>query len=299
MKITEEIKQEILDSVREFNISMDEFKDYFTFQNVNVLSNRVTMVFFNYNGEFSYNFIVNNHILNKNHWFSSQYYYADKIAIYRVVGKEQYFLYDENLELYLPTYINKFYRKNTCVVLVKYNDDEIPYINIINRYGQLASEQWFNAIGYGQANTIVVKTWDDDRHERCNVLNFDECKLLLDKWYDKIEYFNNGRYVIKNENIGYNIINSDGKLLSKLWLDEMPIPFMDDFIIKVKGKFNVLEKNGNFMLDYWSDDFEVFDSNSYVMFYGKDKKARVDYNSAYAMILKITYFDKYNKKIEG
>ena len=71
--------------------------------------------------------------------------------------------------------------------------------------------------------------------------------LLLDEWYDYVGDFCKGFAVVRKGNKN-NIVNKDGKLISKRWFEAVWGSFVGEYVIvSYEGEYYQLDRSGNLL----------------------------------------------------
>ena len=134
------------------------------------------------------------------------------------------------------------------VAIVKLNDK----YNLINREGQLLSNQWFDyADDFWDGVATRVKL-----NNKYNFINI-EGRLLSNQWFDYVGNFCEGFASVYLNN-KWNFINREGQLLSNQWFDSV-----DDFrngvaVVKLNNKYNFINIEGRLISNQWFDCVEGF-----------------------------------------
>jgi hypothetical protein len=134
--------------------------------------------------------------------------------------------------------------------------------NIINDERKLMFNKWFDNIddfenGYAQV----------ELNKKFNFININ-CKILFDIWFDDIvESFEDGSILVVLNGM-YNMINDDKKIISKKWFDNIDFNYFGNGNIRIKlenvEKWNLITKSGKFVFDepvdfivYYGDDYAL------------------------------------------
>ena len=124
--------------------------------------------------------------------------------------------------------------------------------NICDENLNLLSDVWFREISMFDRNGFAIVKNTSNKQ---NIINT-EGKLLLDKFYQSvynISYFEDEdcMFRIKNDDNLYNYVNQDGKILSQEWLRCAERFCGNGFatIREANGRYNLIDKNGNVLLN--------------------------------------------------
>ena len=145
--------------------------------------------------------------------------------------------------------------------------------NFINSNGELLSKVWFDqgySFSYGYAVvSFGINDW--------NYINTNG-ELLLKKNVQYAGTFFCGLGKIRYDN-KYNLINTEGKVISKIWFDEIGYFTSHSMLIRVclRNKYNFIKKNGELISEQWwdiasstpidGDDFVVANYSDGIIYY--------------------------------
>lgn len=133
----------------------------------------------------------------------------------------------------------------------------------------------------GPLKQVCVMISHGNFHSLCNIEN-KAGEKILSKGVRSIEYNRQGYYVIEDNNEDelfnqygcipvkdyvekWNVVNSHGKLLSKVWFDRV-FPLTNNFIRIIRdGKENLIDLNGHFLLNFDVDYISDY-NGEYVFF---------------------------------
>ena len=126
--------------------------------------------------------------------------------------------------------------------IVKLNDK----YNLINREGQLLSNQWFDfADGFWDGFARVKL------NDKYNLINR-EGRLLSNQWFDYVYDFREG-FAIVMLNDKWNYINIEGRLISNQWFDDVG-NFCEGFAgVYLNNKYNLINREGRLLSNQWFD----------------------------------------------
>ena len=171
-------------------------------------------------------------------------------------------------------------------------------VNFINKEGKLLLDEWcdgdfVNYIKKGFANiSRYIYDENSDFEYEYNIIDITNGKLLLDEWivcnnfdihiggrylgYTKIEveiktnYEDEYDYGVEIES-KCNLINKNGELLLDKWCDEIYAFNFDDYAKAcLRDRYNLINKEGKFVSDDWYDEVSYFkDGYAKVQLYGK------------------------------
>lgn len=197
-----------------------------------------------------------------------------------------------------------YFEKKLDMIFDSQNSDSVSSF-IVEKISDI--ERWFS--GYQRVENSLKC------YNYCDLFG----RLLLDEWYDNAEDFNYGyalveKYFQKYGCVKKNIIDTNGKLISPEWFDE--IKFEDDCIyginsqsndvrvlkqnyppvtkpnykvVEKNGKYNFKRIDGTFVLKEWADSLEDYvDGLALVCINGKYNL--VDINGSF--LSKDEWFDK-------
>ena len=149
---------------------------------------------------------------------------------------------------------------------VKYND-YLTFIVFNKRFYQLDSNGDFDIRRYydnvlGFDNNGFAVVEKDKKYNFINT----EGKLISPMWFDDVYNFENGFAVI-NKNYQYNFINTDGKILSPMWFDNFYGFHNDGFaVVKKDNKYNIINTDGKILSpNMWFNDADYFDNSGFAV----------------------------------
>ncbi len=111
----------------------------------------------------------------------------------------------------------------------------------------------------GEEGFFIVELKIKANYYKYNIINTDY-KIISDKWFDEVNDFVNGFSAVKIKNKGWNFINTEGKIISDKWYF-YAWDFFDGFaIVKDKNKgYNFINTKGKYISDDWFDNAWDFD----------------------------------------
>lgn len=141
--------------------------------------------------------------------------------------------------------------------------------NFITTEGKQLSKEWFLEAHHFQKGheAVVVQRID----KSFNLLNREGKFVLRHKKYIPIGPLNNnGAAIVSNKENKENFVNSEGKLISKIWFKEVYPWEKGGAIVEVSNnRYNYLKKDGTFLLDkalprmtFFNDHFEAVYTDS-------------------------------------
>ena len=131
---------------------------------------------------------------------------------------------------------------------IVYSDEKAQY-NFINFNGELLSEVWFddcNSFSNGYAVvSFGINKW--------NYINTNGELLLKKNVHHAISFlYGFGRICYDNK---YNLVTTDGKVISKIWFDEIGYFTRHSILVRVclHNKYNFIKKDGELIGEQWWD----------------------------------------------
>lgn len=113
----------------------------------------------------------------------------------------------------------------------------------------------------GEEGFFIVQLKIKANYYKYNIINTDY-KIISDKWFDDVNCFVNGFSAVKIINKGWNFINTEGKTLLDKWYFYI-WDFYDGFArIKDKNKgyrYNFINTKGKYISDDWFENARDFD----------------------------------------
>ena len=106
--------------------------------------------------------------------------------------------------------------------------------NLIDANGKLLLDEWYEWVDYFHDGFAVVQR----AYEKYNYIDKNG-KILLDEWYNWVDDFRDGFARVKRSDNLYNFINKDGKIISEKWFDFIS-SFYDGFAVVRKEKFSLM-----------------------------------------------------------
>lgn len=104
-------------------------------------------------------------------------------------------------------------------------------------------------------------------------------KLLSKQWFDEIENFDRNGFCIVVLNNKWNLIDANGNFISKQWFDYV-YKFDENgiAIVALNEKLNFIDINGKFLSKQWFDSVNYFDNNGFSKVLLNDKYNLIDTN---------------------
>ena len=242
-----------------------------------------------------YNIIKNRELLSDN-WFDYIGNFYDGYAKVQLYAKGYNFINTEGNFLFDIWFddISDFYDGCAGVSLEKKG------VNFINKEGKLLLDEWcdgdvVNYIKKGFANISRHISGENSDEYEYNIINITNGKLLLDEWivchnfdiyfgrvgdYTKIAVEIKTNYKDGYDEDGYdeyeeletkcNLINKNGELLLDKWCDVIYSFNFDYAKARLRDRYNLINKEGKFVSDDWYDEVSYFkDGYAKVKLYGK------------------------------
>lgn len=85
-----------------------------------------------------------------------------------------------------------------------------------------------------------------------NLIN-KEGKIISKQWFDDVTGFSGGFAMVRLYNKGWNFIDRDGEIISDQWFDKV-YEFYEGFaVVELNGECNFIDANGKYLSDQWFD----------------------------------------------
>lgn len=189
-----------------------------------------------------WNFINTEGELISDQWFDMVQSFSEGLAEVKLNGKWNYI--DTKGNAISDTWFDSILSFSDGWGRVKISDGKT---NLINRHGQFISEEDFEYIDCmieGFACFCV-----NDRY------NYIDTKgnVISDTYFKHAEQFVNGYGRVQNDELKYNLLGPDGKLISEVWYDF--VYYFDDCFttVELNKKNNFINKKGELLCDQWFD----------------------------------------------
>ena len=147
---------------------------------------------------------------------------------------------------------------------IVWNEDDDTY-NIIDKDGNLVSEQWFgmcHSFKDGLAAVVLNNSEDEDSNsieedKNESMYNYIDTRgnLISEIPFSYADDFSEGFGIVSINSKGFNYIDTRGKLISDKWFDSAS-PFIGGFgIVSKHGKsfYNYIKPDGTLLFDHWYD----------------------------------------------
>ena len=147
---------------------------------------------------------------------------------------------------------------------IVWNEDDDTY-NIIDKDGNLVSEQWFgmcHSFKDGLAAVVLNNSEDEDSEsmeedKNESMYNYIDTRgnLISEIPFSYADDFIEGFGIVSINSKGFNYMDRSGNLISDKWFDSAS-PFSGGFgIVSKHGKsfYNYIKPDGTFLLDHWYD----------------------------------------------
>lgn len=115
---------------------------------------------------------------------------------------------------------------------------------------KLISNKWFLYAEQFDADGFA-KVWIDTN--KLNIINSEGNLLLPGNGVDYIGGFDKSGYAIIRNNVKFNLLSTNGNLISNKWFDEIKNLKNGVANVSIDGKWNLINTEGKFLLDAWFD----------------------------------------------
>ena len=170
-------------------------------------------------------------------------------------------------------------------------------VNYLDTNGKILSSQWFDKCWPFNENELA-RVQLNDKH---NFINTNGEILNPNQWFNRCEGFFNGFSQVVLYGKGCNFINENGEILSDQWFENC-WPFNENGLARVElnDKYNIIDTNGNLISDInkelikgqWFDACGSFDENGLAMIRIKDKG--FNFINSNGKLLSQAWFDSCN-----